>query len=111
MADLLKREISDIILKEMKDPRIGFITLTDVNLSRDLKHARVYFSMIEESKSKKEETMAALQKAAGFIRYRIYKNVHLKYAPEIEFFLDESLQKADRIERALKDIAKTDEQE
>jgi ribosome-binding factor A len=111
LADLLIREISDILLKEVKDPRVGFITLTKVNLSRDLKHAKVYFSMMEESQAKKEETVTALGKAAGFIRYRLYKTLRLKYSPEIEFTLDDSLQKADRIEKALKDITTQDEQQ
>ncbi len=109
VADLLKKEISKIILKEIKDPRIGFITLTNVNLSRDLKHAKVYFSIFEESKTKKKETQTALRKAAGFIRFRIFKNLRLKSSPEIEFLLDESFQKADRIEKALKDIIEKNE--
>lgn len=111
VADLLKKEISDIILKEVKDPGIGFITLTGVKLSRDLRYARVYFSSIEESQTKQEETRLALQRAAGFIRYRLYKNLRLKYSPEIEFLLDETFQRADRIERTLKDLSQRNDQE
>ena len=110
LADHLRKEISDILLKEVKDPRIGFITITSVNLSRDLKHARVYFSLMEEGEEKKEETTAALQKAAGFIRYRLFKTLRMKYSPEIEFALDDSLQKADRIEKTLKKITEQDDQ-
>lgn len=111
LADHFRKEISDILLREVKDPRIGFITLTAVSLSRDLKHARIFFSMVEGDKNKKEKTATALRKAAGFIRYRLYKNLRLKHSPEIEFILDESLQKAERIEKTLREIKEQDEQD
>jgi ribosome-binding factor A len=111
LADHFRKEISDILLRDVKDPRIGFITLTSVSISRDLKHAKVYFSMMEEGEGKKKETTAALRKAAGFIRYRLYKNLRLKYSPELEFFLDESLQKAARIEKTLREITGQDDQD
>lgn len=113
VADLFRKEISDLILKEVKDPRIGFVTVTDVEISKDLKHARVYVSVMEQDTEKRKETLTALNRASGFLRHRMYKNLSLRYSPELKFFLDESIDKGFRIDEVLKelDVRLTDEEE
>ncbi len=110
MADLLRKEISDLLFKEIKDPGVGFVTITGVILSRDLKHARVYVSVMEEDLEKRAETFAALERASGFLRHRIYKNLRLKYAPELKFFPDESIDRGFRIDAVLKELGSDEEE-
>ena len=100
---LLKREISGIIMREMKDPRVKFVTVTGVSLTNDLKAAHVYISVMGGEKEKKG-TMAGLKSAAGFVRGRIGESVRLRYNPEIRFELDETLDARDRVEKLLRKI-------
>ncbi|MEW5806758.1 MAG: 30S ribosome-binding factor RbfA [Acidobacteriota bacterium] len=104
VADLFRKEISDIILKEVKDPGVGFITVTGVDVSRDLKHARVYISSIEKDAEMRGKILAALERASGFIRHRMYKNLRLKYSPELRFLIDESIDTGFRIDEILKEM-------
>jgi ribosome-binding factor A len=110
VADLLRKEITDLLLKEIKDPGIGFITVTGLDLSNDLRYARVYVSVMDKSPEQSEVTFAALQRASGFIRHRVYKNLRLKHAPEIKFFPDESIDRGFRIDEVLKELEKDEEE-
>ena len=107
---LLKREISEIILRELKDPRVKFVTITGVSLTNDLKAAHVYVSVMGGEKDKKG-SMAGLRSAAGFVRGRIGDNVRLRYNPEIKFEIDDTLETRDRIEQLFRKIeeSRTDE--
>ena len=109
MADLIRREITDLLLKEIRDPGIGFITITGVELSNDLKYARVYVSVMENDQEKRAVTFEALQRASGFFRHRVYKNLRLKYAPEIKFLPDDSIDTGFRIDEVLKKLEKDEE--
>ncbi|MBS3984504.1 MAG: 30S ribosome-binding factor RbfA [Selenomonadales bacterium] len=99
---LLKEAISDI-LREMKDPRIGFASITSVELSGDLRHLKVFVSVLgtEEEKS---ETEKALESASGYIRSEVGRRVELRFTPEIIFRLDDSLAHGAHINKLLKDI-------
>lgn len=96
VEELLKVEINDIIRRELKDPRIGFITITDVEVTKDLRHAKVYLSVLGDEKAK-EETLSVLQRAAGFIRGEFGRRAHLKVIPEITFKMDTSIEQGARI--------------
>ncbi len=87
---LLRAEISEVIQRKLKDPRIGMVTITEVIVSPDLKNARVYISVLGEGKS---ETQAGLRSAAGFIRSELMKVLHLRPMPVFEFVIDESLER------------------
>jgi ribosome-binding factor A len=90
---LLRSEISSVMQRKLKDPRVGMVTITDVDVSPDLKNARVYVSILGEDKS---ETLAGLRSAAGFIRSELMKVLHLRPMPALEFAIDESLARAER---------------
>lgn len=109
LADLLKEEISYIIQTELKDPRVGFVTITHVEVSEDLRHARVYVSILGGQKEI-EASAIGLGSAQGFIRGKIGQRLKLRYVPEIAFKLDQSGSYGARIEELLarlKDIDPT----
>lgn len=92
---------------EIKDPKIGFVTITRVKLSPDMKHARIYFSVMGDEKTIRQ-TGHALNRARGYIRRTLAKKVQLKYIPEISFETDDSLEYSMRIEELLNDIDSND---
>lgn len=100
--ELLKEEIA-AILGEVRDPRVGFVTVMDVRTTPDLRHARVWVSVMGEE-AEKEETLAALRRAAGFVRARVGEEITLKYLPAIEFELDRSLERAARIDHLIDEM-------
>lgn len=101
----LKKEISNIISTELKNPHLtGLISVTKVKTTPDLRFAKVFVSMINE-KSKKEN-LSILKKSSGYIRSAIAKKVNLRYTPELVFEFDESLEYGSRIDEILKDITK-----
>lgn len=100
IESLLKEEISKIILFHMNNPKIGFITVTDVRMSADLKTANVYISILSE-KSLKDNSIEILNKSKGFIRREIAKKLNLRWNPEINFYLDDSLIIGEKIDKIL----------
>ncbi|MBF0488559.1 30S ribosome-binding factor RbfA [Candidatus Magnetominusculus dajiuhuensis] len=108
VGDLLRQEISEIVLSRIKDPRLGFITVTDVELSDDLKTAHVFISVLKKGELSK--TLKILNAAAGFIRHEAAKNVKLRQIPNIVFAEDISLAYGMKIDGLLKNIEK-DERE
>ena len=103
LGDLIKEEVSKIVLQELKDPRIGFITITRVKLSEDLRRARIYWSVYGDERAK-EESSRGLQSAKGYIRRELGKRVRVKYLPEIDFSFDDSFEYGERIEGILRKI-------
>lgn len=102
VSEQMKQELANIVNQELKDPRVKFITITDVEVTGDLSQAKVFFTVLEETG--KEETLRALNKAKGFIRSEIGKRMTMRKIPEIEFHLDESIDYGYRIEKLLKEI-------
>ncbi len=96
VAELLKREISDILRKKISDPRIGFVSITKVDVTDDLRHARVHVSVFEDE-AKKAAALKGLESATSFIRGLIAPNLELRFVPEITFRLDNSIEKASRV--------------
>ncbi len=96
VGDLIKRKIGDLLLKEIKDPRIGFVTITRVRVTPDLKIARVYFSVLA-AKGDPEESLAGLLSATEFIRSELKRRVRLRFIPSLEFILDDTLDYAEKI--------------
>lgn len=110
VAELLKEEIGRLMHEELKDPRIGFLTVTRVDISPDIKNAKVFVSVMG-SKKQKEESMEALEKGKGYIQGEIGKNLRLKYTPVLSFKLDESVDASMRITKILKKIKRQEEEE
>jgi len=103
VGDLIKREIAHIIQYELKDPGIGFVTITAVEVSADLKHAKIFYSVLGDENSKKESA-SALRRACGFIQHEIGRKLRLKYTPEIFFQFDASVEYGAHIEELIQRI-------
>ena len=107
LRELFKEEISAILQREMKDPRIGFVSITDVELSPDLRHAKVFVSILGDAEAK-ASTMAGLENARGFIRKELGRRIRLRYTPEVLFRLDESIERGARVQRLLRQVAEAE---
>jgi ribosome-binding factor A len=102
VGDLLREEIADIVIYKLKDPRIGFITVTGVDVTDDIKNARVYVSILKNED--KETTLEILNSAKSFIRFELSKRLRMKFIPSIEFRLDVSIDYGSRIDKLLSEI-------
>ena len=103
VSEAIKREVSVLILQDLRDPEIANITVMDVETSDDLRQARIFVSIMGDDDQKKR-SMEGLDRAKGFIRSRISKCLQLRYSPEIFFKMDATLDKAMRIEEVLNKI-------
>jgi ribosome-binding factor A len=103
VGDLLIEIISEVLRREIRDPRIGAVTLTRAKVSKDLRHARVYVNLLG-AQEQKAEVFAGLRSATGFIRSRLGKQLKLRFIPTIEFVYDESEDEARRIEDLLDQV-------
>lgn len=91
VQEAIRQEVSRIVHGEMKDPRIGFITITKVELTKDLRYARIYFSVLGEDKDKKL-ALKGLNYAKGYIKGLLADRIKLRYMPDIVFIIDESME-------------------
>lgn len=105
VAEQMKKEMSDILSRRLKDPRVGFVTVTDVEVTGDLQQAKVYITVLG-NEDVKEETLKALEKAKGFIRSEIGSRIRLRKTPELFFELDESIEYGNRIEKLISELKK-----
>lgn len=110
VGEQMKKELGDIIGRKIKDPRIGFVTVTDVQVSGDLQLAKVYISVLGDDEQR-QNTLKGLAKAKGFIRSEIGQRIRLRKTPEISFEFDESIDYGHRIETLLHEINKDDNKE
>ena len=101
VGEFLREELTDIIRREVKDPRIGFFSLTRVDVSADLRLARVYVSVLGTD-DERAGTLAALRSAAGFIRHHLRPRLRMRQIPDLEFRDDRSMEHAEQIGRALR---------
>lgn len=103
VQEQLVQELSDIIRKDLRDPRLGFLTLTGAEISRDLRHSKVFFSVLGDEQSKKD-TLRALESATGLIRSTFAKRVKMRVAPEITFEYDDGIARGQRIFQLLDEV-------
>jgi len=103
VGEQMKKELSDIIGRKIKDPRIGFVTVTDVQVTGDLQQAKVFISVLGDDEQR-ENTLKGLAKAKGFIRSEIGHRIRLRKTPEIIFEFDESIDYGNKIENLLHQI-------
>ncbi len=103
LAEAIKKEISELLREELKDPRIGFVTITAVEVSKDLRYANIFASVLGEPQEQKA-AIAALQKAQGFIRGELGKRIRLRYTPEITFKLDRSISQGSRLIALMEEV-------
>ncbi len=102
VSDLLREEIADIVMHKLKDPRLGFITVTGAKVSDDLRHAIIFVSVLEDSKQ--EETVRILGSSARFIRNELSRRIKIKFIPDLAFKLDNSTRYGEKIDRLLNEI-------
>jgi ribosome-binding factor A len=103
VSDLIKTEMSTILLREIRDPRIRNITITGVKMSDDLRSAKVFFVPLGQETCS-DEILEGLRKASRFLRRELGKKLRLRFVPELKFVYDKSFEYGDRIDRLLKDI-------
>jgi ribosome-binding factor A len=100
IAELLVELIADLLRREVRDPRLGGVTITGAKVTRDLKLARIFFNVL--GGSERELVLAGLRSATGFIRSRVGKQLSLKFIPALEFVYDDAVDQAQRITELLK---------
>ncbi len=102
LGDLIQREVSELIRLEVRDPRVGMITITSVDVSPDLSHAKVFFTILE--KRKLQETLDGLKRSAGFLRSQLARRIKMYSTPELRFEYDESVERGDRLSRLIDSV-------
>ena len=102
--EAVREVLSDVLTHEVKDPRVGFVTVTDVKTSPDLSHARVYVSVLGDA-SVKEGSLDGLGAAHGYLQRRIAGELRLKHTPTLTFFHDDTAERAQRLERLMDEQA------
>lgn len=108
VGHLIQMELSQLILHRVKDPRLGFVTITHVNVTPDLRSACVFFSAMGDKKVRRD-SQTALEKAAGFLQKEIGTALQLRYTPRLKFMLDDSLDRGMEIDKVLRDIQKDED--
>ncbi len=108
VADLIKMEMADLLLKQVRDPRIGAVTITDVKVSDDLRTARLFFVELGKDACS-ADVRAGLEKATGFLRRELGRRLQLRYVPELIFTYDPSFAYGSRIDALLMEIRREEE--
>lgn len=109
VGEAIQELVAGLLVREIKDPRIGLVTITGVRVSPDLRHARVFFSCLGDDEQR-NRSLRGLRSAAGFIRGQIARQLNLRVAPEVVFEFDPSLEEAERLSRLLKESPPSDDQ-
>ena len=99
LGDQIQRELAELLARELRDPRVGMVTITSVDVSPDFSHAKVFFTVLE--KQKLEDTVHGLRRAAGFLRSQLARRIKLYTTPELRFEYDESVERGDRLSRLI----------
>jgi ribosome-binding factor A len=103
LADLIRDEVARLLLREVKDPRIGFVTITGARVTADLRQARLFVSILGEP-AVREAALEGLRHSAPFIQRALFRNLRLRHSPTVLFEFDDSLERGDRIERVLQQL-------
>jgi ribosome-binding factor A len=110
--EAIRQVIGDAVAADLKDPRVGFVTVTDVKTSADLRHARVYVSVLGDAgrpsqPAQREATLAGLRSAHGFLQGRVASELHLKRTPMLEFSYDDTTDRALRVDALIDEIERS----
>jgi ribosome-binding factor A len=104
VAELVRQAVAAFLTGDARDPRIGFVTVTGVEVSPDLSHAQVHVSVMETDEAEKARSLEGLASAARYIRAQLSKELRLRTSPEIHFLLDRGLEHAKRIDEVLRNL-------
>jgi ribosome-binding factor A len=99
LGDLIQREVSELIRLELRDPRVGMLTITSVDVSPDMSHAKVFFTLLD--KGALEDSLHGLKRSAGFLRSQLARRIQMYTTPELRFEYDESVERGDRLSRLI----------
>jgi len=110
VADQIRMEVAEILARKIKDPRVQFVTVTDVKMTADLKIARVYVTALDQEHYE-QQTAPGLKSAVGFIRTEVGRRLNLRYTPEIVFYRDTSAEYAQHMEKILDSLPHENENE
>lgn len=105
VEEFIKEELSQILQREVRDPRIGFVSVTDVEVSPDLRHARIFVSVLGADEEK-AATMEGLASASGYIRRALGQRLQMRFTPELSFRLDESIERGSRVMKLLGEVSR-----
>lgn len=108
VADVLQRELAQIIQKEMRDPRVGMITISEVRVTKDLAQAKVFVSILDDEEEKVKQVMKALNDASGFLRTQLAGRVTLRTTPKLFFTYDDSLIRGNRLQKLIDEAVAQD---
>jgi len=103
VGEQIREDLAELIAREVHDPGIGFITITQVRVTPDLQQARAYYTTLGDVKARRE-TQRALERAVPFLRRQLGRRLRLRRIPELQFFFDESIERQDRIEQILQEL-------
>jgi ribosome-binding factor A len=103
VGEQIREDLAELIAREVHDPGIGFITITQVQVTPDLQQARVYYTTLGDPKARRQ-SQRALERAAPFLRRHLGRRLRLRRIPDLQFFFDESVERHDRIERILQEL-------
>ena len=106
VAGQMRRDLAKLIQQEIKDPEVGFVSLSDVEVTRDLSHARVFITVFKPEKA--QESLKALRRAASFLRRRLGQELRLRHVPELHFVHDESVEKGSHIDELISKALNSD---
>lgn len=106
VAGSLRRELAQLIQKEVKDPEVGFISLSDVEVTRDLAHAKVFITVFETEKA--DSSLKALNRAAGYLRHRLGQQMRIRSVPELHFHHDASVETGLRMDNLIDEAISSD---
>lgn len=109
IEEQLKRLLSDLVRREVKDPRVGLITITSAEVSKDLSHANVYFTPFAGT-GDAQAALEALRHAAGYLRHQVRNQMRLRVAPELDFRIDDSVERGARLSALIHDAVESDRQ-
>jgi len=108
-SKLIQREISVLLEREVNDPRLSrFISVTEVELSPDLKHAKIFVSTLGNETNNKEDMLAGFNKASGFLRKELASHLKLKYTPHLSFYYDDSIERGARLLKLMGELTTTE---
>lgn len=107
LAEIVKEEISDILATKMKDPRLGFTTVTAVEVTRDLRYCKIYVSVMG-SEDEIKQSLAALDNASGFIRSELGSRIRVRHVPELRFLRDQALEHSMHINKLLEKLNRSE---
>lgn len=103
LAETIRKEISSLLIKGLKDPRVGFVTITSVDVTADLSQARIYYTLMGD-REQRAQTQAGLDSSAPFVRQQIGRHIRLRHIPEVRFEYDASFDYGQNIEKLLSEV-------